>query len=203
MGVAPPHAAQAPPVVPQAPLLVPPTQVPLSQQPPLQALPGPHCWPQVCVVVLQASSGAQSAAELQPHAPARQARPLGLDVQSTHSLPAEPHCEETVPPTQVPFSQQPPLHGCSSEQPVPAHVWVASWQSVPAGQSAFELQPHTQAVEPVRGTQAWPPTLVEQSTQEPPLVPHNTGITPITQRGTAVSQHPGVVKPHSAQNPLH
>jgi hypothetical protein len=144
VGVIPPHATQAPPFVPHAPLLVPPTQVPLSQQPPLHGAPGPHCWRQVCVVELQASSGAQSAAELQPHAPATQARPLGLDVQSTHALPDEPHSEPAVPATQVAgvaVSQQPPLHGCASEQPLALQVWLESWQLEPDGQSAFEVQP--------------------------------------------------------------
>jgi hypothetical protein len=146
VGVMPPHARHAPPLVPHAPLSAPPTQMPFSQQPPLHSALAPHCWLHLCVVVLQASSAPQSAAELQPHAPARHRCPAMLVVQSTQLVPDEPHWLALVPATHAlgdaAAAQQPPLHGSASEQLLVEQVLVLGWHSAPAGQSALVLQPH-------------------------------------------------------------
>jgi hypothetical protein len=79
----------APPPAPHAAVLEPAWQAPPAQQPPLQAVSPvlPHAVPQRWVERSHAVSAAQSAARLQPHAPARQTWPAGETVQSAQLAP--------------------------------------------------------------------------------------------------------------------
>jgi hypothetical protein len=149
---------------------LPPAQVPPLQQPPL------HGWPPLQAVVQvpfgpHALPAGQSAGPAQPHAPAMQAWPLPLVVQSTHAAPV-PHATAPPPPTHLPVpSQQPPLQGWFASQvvvhcPAPPHAW-------PAGQSFALLQPQVSFAR-----QAVPPWPVAQLTHTIPLAPQATALVP-------------------------
>lgn len=98
------------------------------------------------VVGSQACAVGQSADVRQPHLPpfavyAHTFVPAGLPLQSVHAPPLSPHCVFVCPPWQLPFAQQPPLHGCVGEH-VDVHLWVVRSHARNVPQSAELLQPH-------------------------------------------------------------
>jgi hypothetical protein len=98
----------------------------------------------VCELVLQARPAGQSAATVQPQLPPTHARPAVALVQSRHE-PLAPHAFAAVPLVHAPPEQQPPLHGCDTEQLV-AQVCEAV-HACPIGQSVGPLQPHAPATQ--------------------------------------------------------
>jgi hypothetical protein len=139
------HATHAPPLAPHALALVPATQLPPGeQQPPLHDCVAEQLDTHWCVVVSHAMSAAQSALELQPHAPLTHACPALLEVQSAQ---VEPHALGALV-VQVPPTQQAALHGCVFEQLV-VHECAPTLHDCAAGQSLDCWQPH--APPPVTG----------------------------------------------------
>jgi hypothetical protein len=163
------QSEQAPPSVPHVAAAVPGTQLPLSQQPPLQVWVALQEMVQVLLVVSQALPAGQSAAVLQPQAPlARQTVPLALLTQLPQTVwPVSAQRAEVSPGSQVPAvvaEQQPPLHGCVELQAVPQVLVVVS-QALPVGQSPTVLQPQLPLMH-------WPPAAAPvQSVQAPPARP--------------------------------
>jgi hypothetical protein len=134
------------PLPPHALAALPPRQVPLlaaEQQPDTQGV----CAPQVLTHWLPVHDElpfGQSASELQPQRPppavAWHRCPIALLVHEPHVAPLAPQSFTPVPGSQVPFRQQPPLHGWDPSHTLP-HLPLAP-QAVPAGQSAALAQPH-------------------------------------------------------------
>jgi hypothetical protein len=160
------QSEQVPPSLPHVASAVPATQVPLSQQPPLQVWVAVQVVVQVLVVVSQALPAGQSAAVLQPQAPlARQAVPSAWLVQSPQTTwPVSAQRAVVSPGSQVPLvaaEQQPPLQTWVELQAVP-QVLVLVSQALPVGQSAAALQPQA----PLR--HRLPAAALVQSTQAPP-----------------------------------
>jgi hypothetical protein len=160
---------QALPPAPQVGAPVPALQVPLLQQPPLQACVGLQAVVQVWMVASQAWLDGQSAAPPQPQAPppatAMQTAPAGLVEQGVQAPPELPQVPSSVPTEQTPPSQQPPWQSCVGLQ-APVHWCVKVSQAMPEGQSAAALQPQALA------RHRWPLLLTVQSTQAPPAAPH-------------------------------
>jgi hypothetical protein len=108
------HAA----AVPHASALPPPWHWPFApQQPPLHAcVAALQVVVHACRIASQAKPVGQSVCELQPHAPAMHAAPA-LPPHATHAPPDEPQVALAVPGVHAPAAlQQPPLHGCVTEQ---------------------------------------------------------------------------------------
>jgi hypothetical protein len=114
-----------------------------------------HAWP-----TQARPPAAQSAAALQPQAPLTQACASVL-AQFVQAPPPPPQASAREPLEQVAvplvLSQQPPLQGALSLQPVALHLWLT--QAVPVGQSLRSLQPHAWP------THAWPSFEEAQLTQ--------------------------------------
>jgi hypothetical protein len=134
------QSTQLAPVGPHAVGAVPGWQPPLWQQPLAHATVAEHAAnTQTCVAGLQLPAG-QSALELHPHAPARQAVPIELPTQLTQAPPVVPHAALLAPAAQIPDAQQPPWQGCAALHRLVQACLTAS-QAKPVGQSFAELQP--------------------------------------------------------------
>jgi hypothetical protein len=164
------QSTHVPPDAPHAFAAAPPAQLVPLQQPPLQFCELEQVVEHKCVEVLHALPAGQSVVALQPQLlPPMHTWPLALMVQSTHTVPPEPHEPAALPPTHAPLVmplgmlQQPLAHGDEALQPEP-HRCVAMLHAVP-GQSVDELQPHALI------THACPLADVEQSRQARPLAP--------------------------------
>ena len=136
-----------------------------EQQPPLQGVLAPpqspsHWWS----AVEHALSRGQSAATLQPHVPPTQAVLLGCAEQLTHPPPLVPHAPAAVPPTHVPFAQQPPWHAWPElhvvVQVVPLQAWPKG-QSVVLEQRLVQMPPEQICVSPQTCPPPHPPQLFE------------------------------------------
>jgi hypothetical protein len=182
-----PQAVQLPPPTPQALGRLPAWQLPLWQQPPLQAvrLALPHDEVQVWLLVLHAWPVGQSEATLQPQVvPERHRWPLGWLVQSTQARPLPPQLPAALPPLQVPPAQQPPLHAWEPLQ-LEVQVLAASWHACSELQSAVPLHPQ---VPPVGlPTHTWPSLETLQGAQTPPSLPQAEAAKPVTHTPASAS----------------
>jgi hypothetical protein len=177
------------PLAPQVFAAAPALQVVPAQHPPLQLCVEEQTLVHTCPLPHARWVG-QSVGPAQPQLPPpvvdKHCPPAVLEVQSAHARPFAPQVPVAVPVTQVPFEQQPPLHGCEGEQ-LRVHVLVPRLQAWPTAQSLAEEQPHTC----VPGTHDRPAALDEQSAHAVPGAPH------------AVCVVPGWQKPPEQQPPLH
>ena len=104
-------------------------------------------------------------------------------LQVTQVPPVIPQAELALPGTQVPRRQHPVRHFLSRSQ-VLLHSFVLGSHEASAAQSAGALQPQRPA------TQAWPSTLLPQSTQVSPPDPQAPASRPATQLLSAPQQPP-------------
>jgi hypothetical protein len=166
------------PAAPQAVAAVPVWQVPPTeeeQQPPLQAWVLEQLFVQRRLDVSQAVPDGQSAVLVQPQAPATQAWPWELVVQSTHVAPGRPQLEGWVSSAQSAPEQQAPAQGHVGEQLV-EHRWVVVLHAEPTGQSVAELQP--QVPPPEVDRQRCPSAEPLQSKHATPPFPHAASAVP-------------------------
>jgi hypothetical protein len=174
-----PQSMQAPPARPQALELPPASQrsVAMLQQPPLQAIPAPHCDWQVCVVGSQAIIDGQSVAAEQPQAPPRHALPCD-DIEQFAHVPDGPQAFGAEPGWHVLPSQHPPAQPlCEASPQAASQVWRTRLHDSPDGQSPAAPQPQVQLFVPVGSTHAWPAADAVQGLQVPDP-PHADGWSP-------------------------
>jgi hypothetical protein len=165
-----PQMLQEVPVWPQAPVVLPGWQLPLWQQPPLQAVSPAepqndvHWWFEVLHVLLIG----QSAATLQPQVPPRQRWPIAWSAQSVQPLPLVPQAWSSLPVPQLEPAQQPPLHGCETLQLL-VQACAATLQARLLLQSLGVPQP--QAPPPLALSHTWPALLPRQVAHTSPREP--------------------------------
>jgi hypothetical protein len=149
----------------------------------LQSCEALHEVVQTWLLLSQAESIAQSPGAPQPQAPppvtVRHTEPAGLSAHDEQAPPPLPQAGCEVPVTQLPPSQQPPLHSCDGLQLV-VQVLVERSQARPAGQSAGPLQPHFEA------RQRWPLLEMVQSAHNPAAAPQ--ALLPVPAAHTPLEQ---------------
>ena len=110
----------------------------------------------------------------------RHALPLGLVVQSTHSVPAAPHTAVLVPGWQLPEvldEQQPEPHIADAEQELTHRCLAASQELAPVAQSLSAPQPHCPP--PGAGSQRCPLALFAHAAHTAPVLPHAASPRPV------------------------
>jgi hypothetical protein len=108
---------------------------------------------------------------------------LGVEVQSEQTVPSAPHPLVVVPAAQVPFEQQPTLHGCVAEQAVVQWCVLRS-HAMPFWHSHWVLQPHS-----VTLSLQWGPLgESRQSVHRPPFTPQALSPPPATHLIDIASQ---------------
>jgi hypothetical protein len=185
---------------------VPRHTVPVEDVMQLAQVPVPHA--------LFAVPGAHWPLEQQPeHVPSPappqavvQAPPVQVGVSAVHvaqAPPPPPHAENVVPVVHIVPSQQPPLHPVRPASPpqLVVHAPVARSHAMPDGQSVATVQdPHALVTRHVG-----PASVVEQSVQDAPLVPHALAAVPAAHMWFA-PQHPEQVPlpppPQAAVQPI-